>query len=531
LAFNGAGTFARIYSWVSDKAANVKITASRMDAEMDGFATGLSTCITKDGQTTVTANLPMNSKKHTGVAAGTARTDYADVGSVQDDLYAYVSTVGGTANAITLTPSPAITAYAAGQRFKFLAGASNTSAVTVAVSGLTTKAVQLNTAALAGGEIVSGKYYALEYDGTAFQLLGARNPQVPLWCGTSGGTANAQTATPSPAIAAYSAGQLFQFTAGATNTGATTLAVSGLTAKNVQLNGVALAGGEIVSGRTYEFLYDGTQFQLFNARDPQISLWCGTGAGTANAQTATPSPAIGAIQTGGRYVFIAGATNTAAATLAISGLTAKNIYLGGAALNGGEIVSGRVYTVLYDGTQFNIETGSELQQGIHEFWIPASALTANTTNGPSSGTTELTTNKNMLVTKDYDQTTAESAQCDVVFPKSWNLGTITFKPVWTAASGSGAVVVEVAGVATRDDDAMDVAFGTGQTSTDTLITANDCHIGPESSAITIAGTLAAGVRVNLRVKRLPADAGDTLAADMKLLGIRVRFGINAGNDA
>ena len=40
MAFNGSGTFARIHSWVADKANAVKITAMRMNAEDDGFATG-----------------------------------------------------------------------------------------------------------------------------------------------------------------------------------------------------------------------------------------------------------------------------------------------------------------------------------------------------------------------------------------------------------------------------------------------------------------------------------------------------------
>ncbi len=56
--FNGSGTFVRTYNWVTDKGNNVKVTASRMDGEDDGFATGLSTCIAKDGQTTTTAAVP-----------------------------------------------------------------------------------------------------------------------------------------------------------------------------------------------------------------------------------------------------------------------------------------------------------------------------------------------------------------------------------------------------------------------------------------------------------------------------------------
>lgn len=49
---------------------------------MDGMATGLSTCITKDGQTTVTANLPMGTYRHTGVSDAQSSTDYASYGQL-----------------------------------------------------------------------------------------------------------------------------------------------------------------------------------------------------------------------------------------------------------------------------------------------------------------------------------------------------------------------------------------------------------------------------------------------------------------
>lgn len=59
MAYNGSGTFSRLYNWVVDRDASVPITASRMDAEMDGMATGLTTAITKDGQSTTTARIPL----------------------------------------------------------------------------------------------------------------------------------------------------------------------------------------------------------------------------------------------------------------------------------------------------------------------------------------------------------------------------------------------------------------------------------------------------------------------------------------
>lgn len=73
--FNGAGVFQRLFSWQTDKAASVKITASRMDAEMDGFAAGLSNCVTRDGQSPPSADLPMGGRKITGLAAATADGD------------------------------------------------------------------------------------------------------------------------------------------------------------------------------------------------------------------------------------------------------------------------------------------------------------------------------------------------------------------------------------------------------------------------------------------------------------------------
>jgi hypothetical protein len=58
LAYNGSGTFNRVHDWTTDKTNAVAVTASRMDDEMDGMATGLSSAIVKDGQQTTTARIP-----------------------------------------------------------------------------------------------------------------------------------------------------------------------------------------------------------------------------------------------------------------------------------------------------------------------------------------------------------------------------------------------------------------------------------------------------------------------------------------
>jgi hypothetical protein len=67
MPFNGSGIFQRVRNWVADAAAGIKIRADYHDAEDDGFAAGLSNCITKDGQSIVTQNIPWNNKRITGL--------------------------------------------------------------------------------------------------------------------------------------------------------------------------------------------------------------------------------------------------------------------------------------------------------------------------------------------------------------------------------------------------------------------------------------------------------------------------------
>jgi len=69
MPFQGNGTFARIYRWQNDAANGLDILADRFDAEDDGFATGLSNCITRDGQSPPTASIPWGNQNLTGVAA------------------------------------------------------------------------------------------------------------------------------------------------------------------------------------------------------------------------------------------------------------------------------------------------------------------------------------------------------------------------------------------------------------------------------------------------------------------------------
>lgn len=93
--------------------------------------------------------------------------------------------------------------------------------------------------------------------------------KLAVWGGTAGGTANALTLTPSPALAAYTAGLTVLFLPASANTGAVTINVSGLGAVALtRLDGGALIGSELVAGEVTEIVHDGTAFRLLIAPPP-----------------------------------------------------------------------------------------------------------------------------------------------------------------------------------------------------------------------------------------------------------------------
>lgn len=79
------------------------------------------------------------------------------------------------------------------------------------------------------------------------------------------GSANAYAIAPSPSIGAYATGQVFFVKPANTNTGASTINVNGLGAKNIKmLDGTSLPAGVILASGIHIVMYDGTNFVLLN---------------------------------------------------------------------------------------------------------------------------------------------------------------------------------------------------------------------------------------------------------------------------
>lgn len=148
----------------------------------------------------------------------------------------------------------------------------------------------------------------------------------------------------------------------------------------------------------------------------------------------------------------------------------------------------------------------------------------STTTGCAANTKrEFTTNDVDMYYLAFDTTADEYAQWTLAMPSDWNSGTVTFVPYWTCTGGTGSATVcwGLQGRSYGNDDAIDQAWGTGQTSTDTWIADFDVHVGPESSAITLAGTPAAGELVQFRCYRDVSE--DNLSVDAWLLALKITF--------
>jgi hypothetical protein len=174
MSFNGSGTFV-INTAGQPVVSGTVISSTAFNALTADLATGLSTCITKDGQTTPTANIPMGNNKITNLAVGTAATDAANLSQVQSTTAKLVNSISG-ADTITGTMSPNLAAYATGQMFYFIAAGDNTGAVTLNIDSLGAKAVTRDgSVALAAGDIKSGEVVVVVYDGTRFQVVSQIN--------------------------------------------------------------------------------------------------------------------------------------------------------------------------------------------------------------------------------------------------------------------------------------------------------------------------------------------------------------------
>lgn len=131
-----------------------------------------ATFLKRDGTAAMLGTLDMGSHKVSSVLSGTAKTDAPNIGQVQDNSTQY-AVAGGSPNALTLTLSPALTAYVNGQRINFNALSTNTGAATITVNGLSALTMtRVDGSPMQAGDIQASTIYEIIVSGSNAVLQG-----------------------------------------------------------------------------------------------------------------------------------------------------------------------------------------------------------------------------------------------------------------------------------------------------------------------------------------------------------------------
>jgi hypothetical protein len=208
--------------------------------------------------------------------------------------------------------------------------------------------------------------------------------------------------------------------------------------------------------------------------------------------------------------------------------------VGSASTSNFDVAGARLSVTRFAGVGATGATGPAATQGRHSIYVSAGAMLPSALGGcqPLSNIASAASQPDIM-SLNFDATTQEYAQFSIRMPKSWDEGTLTFVPVWShaATTTNFGVVWDLQAVAISNDDTIAVAYGTAVTSTDTGGTTNDLYIGPESSAMTVAGTPQAEDVVHFRISRVTGNGSDTMAIDARLHGVTIYLYTDADNDA
>jgi len=104
-------------------------------------------------------------------------------------------------------------------------------------------------------------------------------------------------------------------------------------------------------------------------------------------------------------------------------------------------------------------------------------------------------------------------------------GTVAFQVVWTSTQTTGTASWKARARYICDDGAIDQAFGTAIEVTDDSTANQDWQYSAYSSAMTPAGTYAAGCDLALELSRDPFDSDDDLNASARFLKIHLKYGL------
>jgi hypothetical protein len=169
MSYNGNGVFL-INTAGQPVVAGTVISSTAFNALTNDLANGLTNVITKDGQTTPTANIPMGGFRITGLGAAVAATDAVRLEQLQGNTLNYMTVTGTDTLLGSLVPP--LASYSTGAMYSFIVANTNTGAVTLNIDGLGAKNLLRNAVdPVQAGDLTAGNVVVVIYDGVDFQLI------------------------------------------------------------------------------------------------------------------------------------------------------------------------------------------------------------------------------------------------------------------------------------------------------------------------------------------------------------------------
>ena len=168
--------------------------------------------------------------------------------------------------------------------------------------------------------------------------------------------------------------------------------------------------------------------------------------------------------------------------------------------------------------------------GLETIWVPAIAMSPTTTNGCTAlASVETTAGKPDMVVLAFPVAADSFAQFSLAFPKSYNLGTVTYQVFWAGIAATTNCNWTVQAVAISNNTSIDATYGTAVAVTDAAQGAvEELNVSAVSGALTIGGSVADDDLCVFRIGR-DVSAGD-MAGDAQLLGIKLFFTTDLAND-
>ena len=457
LKYSASGTAA----WATLTAADVGAAPSTIDTGVMSVATGSANgTLSVDGTDVAVKGL--------GSAAYTASTAYAAASHGN-----HVPTTQTASNSVFLrndntwaTVTPANIGAAASSHTHNYAGSSS-------AGGVATSAAKLSTARAIDG---------VNFDGTAaITHFGT--------CDTAAATAAKTVACTSFTLVTGSR-IVVKFTV--TNTAASpTLNVNSTGAKAIQYRGSAISAGYLAANRTYEFIYDGTNYQLVGDLDTNTTYSANNGVSLSG--TTFSNSGVRSIATGGTNGTISVDTGGTSAEVAVKGLgsaayTASTAYA--AASHGNHVpttqTANNAVFLRNDNTWQTVtpaNIGAAASSHTHSY--------AGSSSAGGAATTALKVQNNPAAGSDVDLVYSQMGASDYFRIRTGGASNAGYAELATADDGTEPIYVrQYTGVFTSVTRTATLLDGSGNTSFPGSLTANSID------ATKLSGTIPAGCYTN-----------------------------------